>query len=191
VDRAGGQAACSSRAGAAPARPLIGITLYDIVTTVSEHPLDDDAASAFASASRRCLALLGLAEDDDPKKIVYAIDAIADAWQQGSRPPPDVLAANDAPYVIGSAWGDQLVRAFGWEWAVVCDRSGEWPSVCSAERSVVISPFTWLMHWFDDPESDITIALAFNMIAGNTIGSHQPGEYFDVMSGVRRVVPRR
>ena len=136
---------------------------------------------------------LGVSPDDDPAKIVAAVDAFVFDWQCGDHPPASVLDAEDAPFRIGAVWGEQLVRAFGWEWAMVTFHEhgdSTAPGVLSPDRALAVYPIHFIMGCLQDSTVDTTILLAFNMLKAGTIDDTEPGSYFNLMNGVHRIIPR-
>lgn len=161
--------------------------------THSEYPLPKGMADALRGEVEHGLTLLGVTADDTPGKIVAAVDEFVFGWQCGERPPADALAPDNAPLPLGAVWGQQLVRAFGWDWAVVefheHDNS-QAPGVLSPDRALAVYPIHFIMGCLHDPTVDTTILLAFNMLEAGTIGPTQPGGFFNLMDGVQRIIPR-
>ena len=161
---------------------------------VSEGPLDKSTASLIQACAKDGIALLGLSKKaGEPAAVVEAIDAFVYAWQKGKRPPKKKLDPDDAPYMMGSLWGEQLVKRFGWEWRMITFHDhgdSVAPGVCAPDRSLVVYPIHFLMGCFQDPDVDATVALSFNMLdAGGITGVPSKG-YANLMDGVHRIVPR-
>src|SRR3982750_4201850 len=90
------------------------------MANISEEPIAPKMLVSIQGCAQDAMKLLGLnASTPDPKAIVTAIDAFVYDWQKGKRPAPDVLDPQDAPFVIGSLWGEQLLARFNWQWAGV------------------------------------------------------------------------
>lgn len=164
------------------------------MANISERPLDAATASSLQDCAGDALELLGLAgKSADPAAVVAAIDAFVHAWQNGKRPPKRTLDPEDAPFIIGSLWGEQLVKRFGWQWAMVTFHDHDdsvAPGVLSPDRSLALYPIHFLMGCFEDSGVDATIALSYNMLEGGSIGKLKPKAYFNLMEGVHRLVPR-
>jgi hypothetical protein len=161
--------------------------------THSEHPFPANTAGALREEIDAGARLLGVSPDDDPAKIVSAVDAFVFDWQCGDHPPESVLDAEDAPFRMGALWGEQLVRAFGWEWAMVTFHehgNSTAPAVLSPDRSLAVYPIHFIMGCLQDPTVDTTILLAFNMLKADTVGDTTPGSYFNLMDGVHCIIPR-
>jgi hypothetical protein len=161
--------------------------------THSEHPFPESTAEALREEIADGTKLLGVSPDDDPAKIVAAVDAFVFDWQCGDHPPASVLDAEDAPFRMGAVWGEQLVRAFGWEWAMVkFHEHGDTtaPGVLSPDRALAVYPIHFIMGCLQDSTVDTTILIAFNMLAAGSIDGSTPGSYFNLMDGVHRIIPR-
>src|SRR5262245_59146522 len=89
------------------------------MANITEQLLRPDTASLLQGAAKDGLRILGLETTAEPTAIVEAIDKFVDNWQLGKRPPADTLDPEDAPYAMGSLWGQQLVRQFKWEWGMI------------------------------------------------------------------------
>ncbi len=138
--------------------------------------------------------MLQLDESADPLTVIQAIDAFVDAWQLGQDPLAEQFDPEDAPYALGSLWGEQLVRRFGWEWAMITfhdDEDSVAPGVVSPDRGLAVYPIHFLIDCLEDPDVDCTVALAFNMLEAGKIGDMPPQGYFNLMEGVHRIVPKR
>ncbi len=111
------------------------------MASISEQPLAANTADALKGASRDGLRVLKLTEPAEPQAVIKALDAFVDAWQQGNRPPKEELDPDDAPYALGSLWGEQLIRQFNWQWAMVTFHDhGNYkaPGVLSSDRSLAV-----------------------------------------------------
>ena len=103
------------------------------------------------------------------------------------------MAADDAPLMMGSLWGEAIVSRFKWDWAMVTFRDHDnsvAPAVVSPDRALAIYPLHYLTGCFEDSAVDVTILLAYNLLKAGSIGSVSRRSYRDVMAGVRRLVPR-
>ena len=161
--------------------------------THSEHPFPTSTTEALRTEVAQGTKLLGLSLDDEPLTIVAAVDEFVYAWQCGDKPPKRTLDPENAPFTLGAVWGEQLVRAFGWEWRMVTfHEHGDTtaPGVLSPDRSLAVYPIHFVMGCLQDSTVDTTILLAFNMLAAKTISDTTPGSYFNLMDGVHRIIPR-
>src|SRR4051812_14068522 len=135
------------------------------ITVTNENRLPADMLSNIRGCATDGIKLLGTgAKASDPKAVVEAIDAFVCRWQKGKRPSASALDPEDAPLVCGSLWGEQLVKRFGWEWAMITFSNGSRaPAVVSKDRSLAVYPIHFLLGCFQDAGVDATIALSFNM----------------------------
>jgi hypothetical protein len=164
------------------------------MANVTEEPLAASTANALIGSNQQGLQVLGLDDTADPQTVIDAIDSFVDAWQQGKRPPTEEIDPEDAPYALGSLWGQQLVRQFGWQWAMITfhdHRNSKAPGVLSPDRSLAVYPIHFLVGCLQDPGVDCTVALSFNILAAGKVGKLKPKEYANLMEGVHRIVPRR
>lgn len=164
------------------------------MASISEQKIQPDTFASIQSCARDAVDLLDIGDKaSDPQAVVEAIDAFVYEWQKGQRPPPDILDPEDAPFVLGSLWGEQLVKRFGWEWAMMVfhehgDSSA--PGVVSPDRSLAVYPIHFLIGCLQNPDVDATLALSYNLLDAGKIGKMDPGQYFNLMDGVHRIVPR-
>lgn len=160
---------------------------------ISEQPLRGKALAGIQNCAQEAMKLLAVSAKSSPAAVVEAIDAFVYRWQKGERPSAKILPSNDAPLILGSLWGQQLAARFGWEWAMVTfHEHGDSvaPGVLSPDRSVGVYPVHFLMGCLQDAGVDATISLSFNMLEAGSVTGLPAGEYFNLMDGVQRIVPR-
>ena len=133
--------------------------------------------------------MLGVSLEDPPLKIVEAINAYV------AKPPKSWFRKadnwTDRALPLGTLWGMQQVRAFGWEWvSVINHEEGDAKAigVFDARRSLGIYPFEFVFGCLE-AKAYPTILLAFNMLAAGKIPELEAGGYMNLMDGVRHVVP--
>jgi hypothetical protein len=171
-------------------RPLEGTDMANI----TEEPLPRSTAKALKGAVQDGLCILKLNATAEPQTVIEAIDAFVDAWQLGKRPSKKVLDPEDAPYALGSLWGEQLVRQFGWEWGMITFHDHDdsmAPGVLSPDRALAVYPIHFLLGCLQDPDVDCTVALSFNMLAAGNVGKLKPKKYLNLMDSVHRIIPKR
>lgn len=166
------------------------------MSNITESPIPDNILANIRGCANDALKMLGgdLA-DADPAAIVDAVDDFAFRWQDGDRPPADVVEdGEEARLLLGSLWGEQLVRQFGWQWAKVTfhDHGNSIAfGVFSPDRSLAIYPLEFMLGCLRDPGVDVTVMLSFNMLLAGTIPAMKEKSYTNLMDGVCRIVPRR
>lgn len=162
-----------------------------------EHPLTPSEQTAFAECAAQALGNLGLTDSTaDPKTIVQAVEDFVDRWQAAQRNPLSKLHSRrpdpiDVSLGLGSLWGNQIVRQFGWEWTCIRQNGRGLHAVVAPDRSAAVFPTYFLKACLDDPRVDCTAVLAFNMMDAGKLPALPAQGYMDLMQGVRRVVPKR
>jgi hypothetical protein len=150
--------------------------------------------------AKRTLGLnrLGVEKKAGPAEIAEAADAFVDSEQierskyfKGFY----LLVFKPARKIIeevGVAWGEQLVRAFGWQWQCVVREEEFEPAVTSPDQAFVVFPHRYLGRMLEPPYDDVTLMLMFNMIQGKKLPEVAAGALEDISDGrLRHIVPRR
>ncbi len=158
---------------------------------ISETALDEEVLTHIQASAAAGAALL----DVDLKyasadTIVESIDVYVSQRQRGDQ---ENVEDDEADIALGSLWGQQLVRQFGWEWSSVTfvDHSDATAiGVFSPDRSLAIYPFHFVYGCFEN-NAPVTILLAFNMLKdGSRIPELPPRGFENVMDNVHHVVPK-
>ena len=164
---------------------------------VQERALSQEELDEFADYTNRAMTNLGLAASKaDPGAIVQAVEDFVERWQAKRRNPLKQLLARgpssvDVALGLGSVWGNQLVRQFGWQWTCIQQDDQELYAVVSPDRSLAVYPTYFIKACLDDPRVDCTAMLSFNMLeAGKVTGLPAQG-YENLTQSVHRIVPRR
>lgn len=162
---------------------------------VTETPLPKKTMDHIVGCARDALKVLGPEyKKADPAEVIEAVDDFAYRLQRGKKSAREVVEdAEEARLLFGSLWGEMLCEAFEWEWVQVTNHDeGDAVAfaVVSPKRSMAIYPLDFLADCFADPEKDVTVALAFNMLEERKVPKFPAGSYTDVMAGVHRIVPR-
>jgi hypothetical protein len=163
------------------------------MANISEQPINPKTLASLQNCARDGMKLLQLDATAEPKAIVAAVDDFVYKWQKNQRPAPEVLNAEDAPYIMGSLWGEQVVRQLGWEWAKIIfhdNKDTVAHGVFTPDRALAIYPIPFVLRAMRDPRVDATIALSFNMLVAGKIRNLKPGEYSNLMPTIGRIVPR-
>jgi len=154
---------------------------------VSERGIEPHILEGIEGSAAEGAELVGVSADDPPERVVEAIDAFV------SKPPGGAGVDNwtDRALPIGSLWGRQLVRRFGWEWsAVVFHGEGDSKAVgvFSKDRSLAVYPWHFVFGCLENG-APVTILLAFRMLAAGAVPAQTPGGFVNVMERVRHIVP--
>lgn len=161
---------------------------------ISEQPVPDEIMASINGCAADGRQMLGLSEGADPATLVSAIDDFAYRCQKGDRPPPEVIEDADlARLVLGSLWGEQLVKQFHWEWAQATFHDhGDSTAfgVFSPDRSLAVYPLEFMLGCLQNPDVDVTVMLSFNMLSEGKIPKMKAKSYTNLMDGVKRIVPR-
>lgn len=162
---------------------------------ISDRPLSASEFVEFEQYRQKGQDLLGSSAKAAPKQIVEAIDDYVGEWQSKRRGLLALLRprtdAVEPARALGVVWGDQIVRHFDWSWTCEIRGGEERFAVTSPNRSLIIYAPQFIHDCLHDARIDCTVMLAFNMQEAGNFSGCQPGEYVDVMSGVRRIVPKR
>src|SRR3569833_510571 len=163
----------------------------------TDRPLSPQELTECQTRRSRMMTKLRLTSEAPPDYIVAAVDAYVDAWQQERSgflarfrkiegPDPEQLA-----FDLGVLWGDQLVRAMGWEWAKVIYSNADVYGVVNPDRSLAVLTVNFLGSCLKNPKVDCTAMLSYNMLmAGKDTPSMPPQSYTDYMRGVARIIPK-
>lgn len=132
---------------------------------------------------------IGVRLDQSPAEIVAAINAFV------SKPPRRRSGRidnwTDRALPLGSLWGQQLVRRFGWEWSSVTFHEhddSKAVGVFSKDRSLAVYPFHFIFGCLEN-QAPVTILLSFNMLEAGAIPAQGAKEYINLMDGVHHIVP--
>ena len=158
---------------------------------ITEHPLAPEILSNLAGSAIEGAALAGVRPDAEPLKMVAAINTFV------AKPPKSWFRKVDnwteRALPLGSLWGAQMVRQFGWEWAGITRHDqgdAQAVGVFDGRRTLAIFPFEFVFGCLESG-SYPTILLAFNMLLAGKIPELEAGGYMNLMDGVRHVVPPR
>jgi hypothetical protein len=151
-------------------------------------------------SAKRDLGLerLGVRADATPADIAAAADAFVDEQQvERSKYLKGLFLLMFRPAEgmieeVGAAWGDQLVRAFGWRWQYVVREKEFERAVTSPDETFVVFPSNYLGHMLMPPYGDVTLMLMFNMIEAKKLPDVPAGALEDISDGrLRHIIPKR
>jgi hypothetical protein len=156
---------------------------------ITEQAVEPHILSNMSGAAQQGAALVGVSVEDSPLKIVTAINAFVSNPPKTS--PGRVDNWGDRALPIGTLWGEQMVREFGWEWSAVTfhdHNDSKAVGVFSPDRSLAIYPWHFVFGCLEN-KATVTILLAFNMLAAGKIPPQDPAGYLNVMDSVHHIVP--
>jgi hypothetical protein len=146
----------------------------------------------------RGLARLDAGNDASPADVARAADALVDQEQiqrQKLLKGLFLLMFRDPESIIGeigAAWGEQLVRAFGWRWQYAIREKEFERAVTSPDQALVVFPNNYLGRMLRPPYDDVTLMLMFNMIQAKKLPAASAGAMEDISDGrLRHIVPKR
>ena len=121
------------------------------------------------------LARLHCSAGDAPEAIVAAVHRLVSDLQDGKT----TLSKGELAEVA-IAWGEQLVRALGWQWAAVVYDDGSKPiGVISPDRSLAHFPQAFLESLAVKTQEN-TVELLFAMLRAGKKPSSKPWRYLPV-----------
>ena len=158
---------------------------------VSHFELSPDILSNMNGCTDDAATMLGIdLSRQSPEHVIEAINAFLLHRQDGERPTEE--ESEDLSYTLGSLWGEQLVRVFGWDWAGVTFHDHDDSNavgVLSPDRSLAIYPFHFVYGCLMN-DAPVTILLAYNMLKdGSRIPEIPPATYENVMDHVHHIAP--
>jgi hypothetical protein len=80
----------------------------------------------------------------------------------------------DLAYDLGVLWGDQVVRAAGWQWAEVVWDGGSAPAIVSPNRMHACFPTRFLADAIESPRSRL-VTQVFDRIRQGDLPDARPG----------------
>ena len=159
---------------------------------VTEVEIDETIRRHLPGSAAEGAELAGVSSDDDPLKIVEAIQTfVADPPKRRWFKRVDNWTDRALP--LGCLWGTQLERQFGWEWLQMIQHDHDDLKVMAVfdpRRTMGGYPFHYLFGCLENGVYP-TVLLAFNLLIASEIPDFEPGEYVNVMDGVQHIVPPR
>jgi hypothetical protein len=154
---------------------------------VTEEKIEPSLLANIEGSAGEGAELAGVAIDAAPLEIVTAVNTFV------SKPPRKRGVDNwtDRALPLGSLWGCQLVRHFGWEWSrVTFHEHGDSKAigVFSKDRSLAVYPWHFVFGCLEN-QAPVTILLSFNMLAAGKIPAQAAKAYVNLMEGVHHIVP--
>lgn len=165
-----------------------------------ERPLSEAELAVLNAHAVHMRAALKLADSASPETTIKAVEEYVVRWRRGEFRPRKRLfsrsATPEAPDPIkvapglGKVWGDALADQFGWEWTAVRNDDAFLHGVAAPNRAWVVYAHGFIGACLLHPNLDCTAMLAFNRVAAGNLPEMAANSYEDLMSGVRRVIPR-
>ncbi len=138
-------------------------------------PLDAEVRSDVDEFIGRGLALMGLGEGARPEAVVSAVHAFVGEVQHKTR---RLAKKKPAVMALGCAFGEQLHRALGWQWASVRTTDGGGVALVAPDRAAALYPFALVERLLAPRAKENAVALTFNMLAaGELPPGARPGAY--------------
>lgn len=157
--------------------------------SISEYTIEPHILAGIDGSAVEGASLTGIAVDDPPLKIVTALNTFV------SKPPGRSSGRvdnwTDLALPLGSLWGQQIVRQFGWEWSsVVFHDRGDSKAigVLSKDRSLAIYPWHFVFGCLEN-NATVTILLSYNMLLAGKVPAQEQGRYVNLMDHVHHIVP--
>ncbi len=156
---------------------------------LEERPLSDHEQTHLKQLADSGLEMLGITDDRQPHEIVEAVDKWVDDFQDTANEDVDEAEIERLVVNLGTIWGEQVVKEFGWQW-VCFEGAGEILAVVSPERALYIIPYEYLLACMQDPELDCTVMLSFNLLKENPPENLRKNDYDHFMMSAFRMVPK-
>lgn len=158
---------------------------------VTEYLPNEERMQIMNDLSQKAAEYFGLSlENDTPQHIMSIVhDGVIKLKKEEALP---FTGEEDADLLLGSLWGSQLIRAFGWQWVDVIfhdHQDSAAMGVMSPDRSKAVYPFHFIFGCVEN-KATVTILLAFNMLTERMADfNYEPKSYTNVMDYVRYAIP--
>ncbi|MEJ8851792.1 DUF3806 domain-containing protein [Variovorax rhizosphaerae] len=155
--------------------------------TVQEHALFKDyAATGFNMIS-----------DVPCSRMSVIVTGIDDFIQAAQGPllfaPTKSFEVDDAvaARALGTVWGNQMVREFGWEWICVTLGEEEHFVVAAPDRALVVFAHDYVWKCLESNDMECNVALSFDLLRAGAIKAPPALTYTSMMPMVKRSKPRQ
>lgn len=156
--------------GNEPLQKAAGLTSEQIMSAgkdiinekVIEMALSDEGLELLKGTWYKACNYLRVTGQEEPKDIVKRISAAIDVLRTRS-----IQLEDEANYsaMLGALFGEQVVRAYGWEWTQVGDEVRMPYAVAAPDRSEYIEPLQFIWQFLMDKRKDQVILLTYNMLS--------------------------
>jgi len=92
----------------------------------------------------------------------------------------------DAARALGTVWGNQMVRQFGWEWICVTLGEEEHFVVAAPDRSLVVFAHDYVWKCLESNDVECSVALSFEQLRAGAIKAQPALTYTSMMPLVKR-----
>ena len=111
-------------------------------TATTEKPVTDEDLDAIEGALEAALGVLRLSAESDPADVQQAIDRVLSTPEARDRATEEL--GEHLGYALGAAWGDSIVRKFGWHWTRVAHGAWETVAIVDPTCRFLAVPFSYL-----------------------------------------------
>ncbi|MEJ8858250.1 DUF3806 domain-containing protein [Variovorax robiniae] len=101
------------------------------------------------------------------------------------------LDAADVARALGTVWGNQLVREFGWEWICVMLGEEEHFVVAAPDRSLVVFAHEYVWKCLESNDVECKVARSFELLRAGAIKAPPALTYTSMMPMVQLEKPRQ
>ena len=180
----------SSGFGRAHSLAALDESLWTLEKPRKTRPLTEDEADSISELCNLARQEVRVLNIDPAKEIAEAIFArVYEIQKEGRAFDPDERYSELA-YQIGALWGTLFVNELGWEWLFLETSDGAAAYiVASPDRAMMIYPIDFVDICLKKRDVDITVALAFNMVAEGAAPDLPPDGYVNVMAHIKHIVP--
>ncbi|WP_315791200.1 hypothetical protein [Fischerella sp. JS2] len=105
---------------------------------------------------------------------------------QSSTTVEDSETITEISLTLGTAWGNAIVKEFGWQWVCVEYEEQDFYAVVAPNRAYGCLPFNDVNSLLTNPQADSCAVLLFNMIKANNLPFAAANQYQMLRFGARR-----
>ena len=156
---------------------------------VTEEEVAPSTLASIEGAAGEGADLVGVRIDAPASEVIAAINKFVSKPPKRRRGRVDNWTDRALP--LGSLWGQQLVRHFGWGWAWVTFHDhddSKAVGVFSKDTSLAVYPFHFVFGCLEN-RAPVTILLSFNMLDAGAVPEQGAKAYVNLMDGVHHIVP--
>jgi hypothetical protein len=128
-----------------------------------ERPLDEDEEAEVRGQIENAREIMSIEPDASPDEIQRVIYEELQRVQSGHVEFDDQEKENIA-LGLGCLWGQSVCDQLGWRWANITVGETEGIGIIAPDRSLVTYPMSFINRFVQDPDSDLTSLLLYNML---------------------------